>query len=232
MVNLRKISKKQLLRGMNLALKNSRSLLNEAKFLVSNRYYNRAFALSTLSIEEAEKVVFLTMCYHKDRLVSNQKTLNKFWNFFTSHKAKVFFFEDHNGQQWKSLLYVRKRKHRDWTKEEFKAEIQPLIKARINIYSYLGKVNLQSIPDLKLKCLYVDIDKKTLNFYPPLKVPKKVTEGLVLCAEQEIIDASLLRDTFRRVKTDRTDILADNIIALTFRDFELRELSNLLLENP
>lgn len=216
-VNLKKISKDQLLQGMNLALKNARSLLKEAKLLAEHKRYSRAFALGVLSIEEAGKVVFFTMCFHKDRFKTPQKSMNKFWKLYSTHQAKTAFFEDYNGMKWKSILYVRKRKQN----KEAEKQYWKVVEAWRDIVKYLKKVKVSSIAELKLKCLYVDIDEKKLDFYLACQPSLKVVKGLVLLAENHIKDAVMLRDTFRRAKTDQ---ISEDIMALMLRDWEMRRL--------
>lgn len=121
-VDFRKIPKGKLLQGMNLALKNSRSLLKEAQLLAEHNFYSRACVLSVLSIEEAGKVVFLTMCFHKDKFDMSQKDMNKFWKFWSTHEAKAAFFEDYVATKWRTVLYVRKRRH-DKEIEQYYEEI-------------------------------------------------------------------------------------------------------------
>ena len=79
MLNIKKITKKQLLKGMNIALRNSRSLLREANLLLKYKAYERATALAVLSLEETGKVVFFMFCYHDNRLSASQKTISKFF---------------------------------------------------------------------------------------------------------------------------------------------------------
>ena len=94
MIKIKKISKKQLLRGMNLALSNARSLLREAKLLLANKAYSRGFVFGVLALEEAGKVVFLTLCYHDDRFRLPQKEVKNFTKLFSQHQVKIAFFED------------------------------------------------------------------------------------------------------------------------------------------
>jgi len=221
MVDLRKVSKKQFLHGMNLALQNARSLAKEAELLAKNKAYSRAFALGVLSLEEAGKVVFLTMCFHGDRFKEEQKIVNRLWKLYSSHQAKIDFFEDFCRTKWKQVLYVRKPKHDNETTDDYNMT-RPLEKAMVDVARYIGKVKLSSFAQLKLKCLYVDIDEKTLNFQPPLQVPYRIVKGLILLAKNHIRDAEKLRDTFRRAKTDQ---ISDDIMALMFKREILKELS-------
>lgn len=213
MVDLSRISKKQFLKGMNLTLRNARSLLREAELLIKHKAYGRAFALGVLSLEEVSKVVILTMCYHSDRFKLDQKAMNKLWRSFSEHQAKISFFESAYGRRWRTALYMRKRKHHDETERYFKKTVEPLLKAWTEVYEYLEKVELSSLTELKLKCLYVDIDEKPLDSHAPYDVPRKVIKALMLIAKSEIKDAEKLRDTFRRAKTDG---ISEDIIALMF----------------
>jgi len=224
MVDLRKISKKQFLVGMNLALKNARSLVREAELLAKHRAHSRAFGLGILSLEEAGKVVFLVMCSCADRFKEEQKTLNKLWKLYSSHKAKIAFFEDFYRVKWKQVLYFRKRKHKKESEKDRK-EMRLFEKATVDVANYLKRVKLSSFARLKSKCFYVDIDRKTLDFHPPYQVPHNVAKGLILLAKGHIKDAEKLRDTFRRTRTEQ---LSDDIIALMFKREFLEQLSQTL----
>ena len=76
-------------------------------------------------------------------------------------------------------------------------------------------MNLSSIIELKLKCLYVDIDEKGYNFCSPIKIPAKVAKGLIFLAQEEIDSVKVLRDTFRRSNTKE---LSEGLTALAFKD--------------
>lgn len=219
-VNMRMIIKKQLLQGMNFALKNARKLLKEANILYQRRAYSRAFVLAVLALEEAGKVVFLTLCFSEEGFETPERTIRKFWRLYSSHIAKIAFFEDYNGSKWKSVLYVRKRKH-DETAEFYKKVIMPLMDAIKDVYGYLEEVGISSIGELKLKCLYVDVSENNLNFKLPCDIPPKVAKGMILIAENQISDTSILRDSFRRAKTNR---LSDDILAIMVSDQEIREI--------
>jgi len=213
MIDLRKVSKKQFITGMNLALKNARSLLREAQVLAERRASSRSAALAILSLEESGKVVFLTICSHSDRLETNQKTLNRILKRYKDHQMKVDFFESWYKRKWRGALYVRKRKHDDENEENYKRDVVPLLKAIQTAYRYLKSMNLRSLTELKLKCLYVDIDERTHKFLSPCEVPSNVVKGLLLIAKSQIEDAGKLRDTFRRAKTDQ---ISEEIIDLMF----------------
>ncbi|NVM37443.1 MAG: AbiV family abortive infection protein [Candidatus Lokiarchaeota archaeon] len=219
MVNLKKFSKKQLLQGMNLALKNARLLLKEAKLLAKNKAYSRAFALGVLSLEEAGKVVFLTLCYHEDRFTLSEKGAKKFWKLFSSHPAKISFFEDFYAGKWKSFLFVRKRKHQKETYKFRKKVIEPLYKAYTDIYTYLRSLKLSSVSELKLRCFYVDSSNKKLNFHMPYSPPPRVIKGLLLLVKCHIEDAAKLRDTFRRARTAE---ISEQVYMTMFKHYDLR----------
>jgi AbiV family abortive infection protein len=214
-INLKEISKKQLLQGMNLALKNARSLLKEARLLTKNRAYSRAFALCVLSLEEAGKVVLLTLCYHEDRFKTSQKNANKFLKLFSNHSAKIAFLENYYETKWKSFLYVRKRKHH----EEPATLYERLLRSTSDIFSYLRKTHLSSIVELKLKCLYVDSSKKGFDFHMPYRPPAKVVKALLLLTEHHIKDAQILRDTFRRAKTAE---ISEELYMTMYKDYDMR----------
>src|SRR5579875_191933 len=72
---LRRMSKSALLQGMNLCLRNARSLLREAEVLAQARAMSRAFMLAVLVQEEAGKVVLLTLMSHGDRSEADDRTL-------------------------------------------------------------------------------------------------------------------------------------------------------------
>jgi AbiV family abortive infection protein len=225
MIDLRKLSKKQFLTGMNLALKNARSLLREAHLLAERSVYGRAAALAVLSLEESGKVVFLTICSHRDRLKSDQKTLNRLWRQYTNHQTKIDFFESWYRRKWRGVLYVRKRKHDGETEQNTRDEVAPSLKALQAVYGYIRSKNLTSIAELKLKCLYVDIDEKTHDFSLPYKIPYKVVKGLMLLAKSQIEDAGQLRDASRRGTTDQ---ISDDITAVMFKPQMLRLLRDRL----
>lgn len=231
MVDLRKISKKQFLAGMNAALKNARSLVKEAELLAEHKAYSRAFVLNVLSLEESAKVVFLTMCAHSDRFDLDQKTINRIWKLYSSHQVKISFFESGDSRKWKRLLYVRKRKHNNENEEYFKKTVKPLHRAYIDLFEYLKRLKLSSVVELKSKCLYVDINKNRLNFQAPIRVPHKVVKAMIRITKQEIKDTERLRDTFRRAKTDQ---LSEDIVAAVFsRELAqqfIKELSTLSIE--
>ena len=219
MANLRKISKSQFLQGMNLALRNARSLLREAEFLAKRRAFSRASALAVLSLEESGKVIFLTVCSHGDRFHASQKALSRLWKRYRDHQTKLHFFESWYGRKWRGVLHVRKRKHHDETEESYKREVQPLLKAVRKVYTYIRSMKLHSVAQLKLKCLYADMDEKTHDFLLPPKVPASVVKGLLLIAKSQIDDVAKLRDTFRRAKTDQ---ISEDIINLMFEP-EMKE---------
>lgn len=205
---------------MNLALKNARRLLKEANILYQRRAYSRAFVLAALALEEAGKVVFLTLCFSEERFEAHERTIRKFWRLYYSHFAKVAFFEDYNGSKWKSVLYVRKRKHEE-TAEFFRKVVMSLLRAIKDIYDYLKEKGISSIGELRLKCLYVDVSENDLNFTLPYDVPPKVAKGMIIIAENQIRDTSTLRDFFRRANTQR---LSDDILAIMVRDREIRQI--------
>jgi AbiV family abortive infection protein len=211
LIDFNKISKKQILVGMNYFIRNAVSLLKEAKLLEQNKAYNRSFVLCTLSIEEAMKVVFVSMFFHND--LFPKEAINNFFRKFTNHKMKIYFFEGWHGRSWKSLLYVGKRKH--LSVEEVKPYYKSYVKAGLDVYNFLSSMNLSSIIELKLKCLYVDIDKKGKNFCPPIKIPAKVAKGLIFLAQEEIDSVKVLRNTFRRSNAEE---LSKGLTALALKD--------------
>lgn len=221
MIKLKKIQKKQLLQGMNLALKNAHSLLKEANLLAENKAYSRAFALGVLSIEEVGKVVLLALCYHKDRFAINKKNSNKFSRLFSKHCTKITFFEDYYCRKWKTFLYLlhedKQYKKKQRSDEEL---IKQFIKSFSEVYEYLKKMGLSSIIDLKLKCLYIDSSKNELEFLPPYKPPSKVVKSLLFLAKYHIKDAEELRDAFRRAKTTN---FSEQLYMTMFKDYELRK---------
>jgi len=223
MLNIKKIKKEQLLKGMNLALHNSRSLLREANLLIKYKAYERALALTVLSLEETGKVVFLMLCYHKDRHSAPQKNISLYLNLYKNHDAKISFFNGYYGSRWKLWLYHRKRKH---IKKKDRAIIA-LIKARTDVYDYLSKMGLSSITELKLKCFYTDICTDKKNLHLPYKPPTKVVKGLMLLAKNHIKDAEQLRNTFRRAKT--SDII-EELSMFMLRKLELKKLNKELDE--
>ena len=211
---------------MNLALKNARSLLREAKLFTERRAYSRAAVLAILSLEESAKVVFLTICSHSDRLDADQKTLNRIWKQYKDHQTKIDFFESWYRRKWRGALYICKRKHYDETEENYITEVVPFLNAIKTVYGYIKSTNLSSLAELKLKCLYVDIDEKTHDFSLPYKIPYKVVKGLMLMAKSQIEDASKLRDVFRR---GRADQISNDIITLMFKPEMLRRLRDQLV---
>jgi AbiV family abortive infection protein len=212
-IDFNKISKKRILVGMNYFIRNAVSLLKEAKLLEQNKAYNRSFVLCTLSIEEAMKVVFICMFFHSD--LFPQGAINNFLKKFTNHKMKIYFFENWHGRLWKSLLYARKRKHLSESKKEVKKYYKSYNKAVNDVYGFLSSMNLSSIIELKLKCLYVDIDEKGNNFCYPIKIPAKVAKSLIFLAQEEIDSVKILRNTFRRSNAEE---LSEGLTALAFKD--------------
>ncbi len=105
--------------------------------------------------------------------------------------------------------------------EAGKKVIMPLMDAIKDAYDYLEEAGISSIGELKLKCLYVDISENNLNFKFPYDIPPKVAKGMILITENQISNTSILRDSFRRAKTER---LSDDILAIMVRNQEIREI--------
>jgi len=204
------MSKPELLRGMNLCLNNARSLLREADLLARAGARKRAVALAVLAIEETGKVVLLTLASHPERSTAS-KALTK---TFYSHDAKTALLAE---QSWKGVLYVRRRKHATVPR----SAIQQWIGAYKSVDEFLTATKTQDEAKLKLRALYVDIDKAG-RFRPPIEIPSGVFSGLLRIARAGIRDAARLRDTFRRTRTDN---LADDIINQMTKSSVLREAS-------
>ena len=221
MTNIEKISKKQILQGMNRTLKNSGNLLEEAKCLLARKAYSRSVVLAALSLEEIGKMIILAMCFHKDTSATSNKFSKKLLRLFSSHKAKTFFLEDNYGNIWKNVLDIHRRESTSRTKKSIRKKIKPLGKAHKEVNGYLKKMHLQSIAELKLKCLYVDYDKSTLELHLPYKVPSKVAKSLILIVERDIEEASELKDAFRKPTSSS---LSKDILDLMSSDWEFEKL--------
>ncbi len=212
---LRRMSKKQLLQGMNLCLRNARSLLKEAELLARAGARRRALALGVLAKEEAGKVVLLTVVSHSDRTTASKETLKDLARVFRRHDSKLALLAD---RSWKGVLYVRRRK----LPTVPRSSIQQLIRAHRSVIDFLDASKTQNEGELKLRALYVDVDTPGRRFRAPLDVPRGVLRGMLQIARSGIEDAGRLRDSFRRA---RTDALADAIISRMTK----RETLNTLL---
>ena len=220
LAKLKRLPKSTILRGMNLCLKNAKSLLKESQSLHELRASNRSFVLSALALEETGKVVFLTLFSHSDSLHLSDKSLKKIWNKFRNHKTKTILALHH---AWKAVLYVRRKKH--VPSAEGEASYKRLLRAHRLVSSFMGQARVESIADLKLLSLYVDFSNG--KFHQPPKVPLKVSGALIEITGSGVEDARRLRDTFRRA---RADSLAEAIMMVMFRSETLHETVRLLEE--
>ncbi len=201
---------------MSLCLQNARALLREARVLRQSRAHKRALVLAALSMEEAGKVVFLAIASHSDWGDMPQDARNRLWRQFLSHKAKLWHLMN---PAWKSVLYVRKRKFSHVPKALLR-QVKRLEKAYARVGRYLKRLKVETIADLKVRCLYVDADKRTEKISPPCDVPPEVTTDMLTIADSGIKDAQKLRDTYRRSDTNR---LVEAITVVTFRTGMLQD---------
>jgi AbiV family abortive infection protein len=218
MKTVRSMSKQELLRGMSLCLNNARSLQREAYLLARAGAQKRAFALTVLAMEEAGKIVLLTVASHSDRATASEETLKALTRVFRSHDAKTALLAE---RSWKGVLYVRRRK----LVAVPRSSIRRLFDAHKSVIDFLSANGVEGVAELKLRALYVDIDNAQRRFRPPIEIPSGVLSGLLRIARSGIKDAARLRDTFRR---SRTDNLADEIIAQMTKPLTLETLSRQL----
>lgn len=209
-----RLSRVEIRKGMTLCLTNARALLREARDLARLRHYERSFALAVLALEETGKVVLLTILSHSDRLDLDDRQANALWKRYRDHRAKTSLILDHH---WKGVLYVRKRKR--LPKSKGRALFERLLHHHRRLHVFMRLQRARALDSMKLRSLYVD--HVGGRFVLPPSVPAPVVRSLIVIAASAIDDASALRDSFRRSKTDR---LADAIITTTYRSPLLRQL--------
>ena len=213
---LRRLTRRETLRGMNLALVGARSLLGEARLLKRHGATSRAIALTILSMEETAKVVFLTLFSNPERQSLNQRSLRRLWRIFSSHDGKINLLMDGT---WKSILYVRKRARAKGAKDHAVRLLQDF--AALDRYLQAGHVT--TLTKLKERCLYLDIDPRSAFFVSQFRVPRRITSALVHLAESNIKDAMVLRDSFRR---SRTNSLSEAILTVMTRSQVLEQIAS------
>src|SRR5262245_13549572 len=104
----RKASKPALLNGMRLCLANAARLLKSARVLHKTGANNAAFVFGVWALEEAGKVVYLTILSHSDRDTLSDEAANNLHGHFFNHSTKAQMALHGS---WKSVLYVRRRQH-------------------------------------------------------------------------------------------------------------------------
>jgi AbiV family abortive infection protein len=207
--------KGELLRGMNLCLRNARTFLKEANLLAKANLRQRAFVLAALAMEEIGKLVLLTLMSHRDRATASDKTLNDLlYKVFYKHNSKIAL---QAGGRWKGVLYVRRKKHVDPPE----SQIRQLLRAHGRLFDFLDAANVKDVAELKLRALYVEIDRSKGQFLPPLNIPRGFLSAFLYLAGSETKDAARLRNTFRRA---RTDSLAEEIITRITKSYDLMAL--------
>jgi AbiV family abortive infection protein len=174
----------------------------------------RASALAVLAMEEAGKVVLLTVASHSDRATASNETLKALAKVFRSHDAKTALLAE---QSWKGVLYVRRSKPVDVPR----SSLRRLFDAHKSVLDFLSANGVRDVADLKLRALYVDIDNARRRFRPPIEIPSGALSGLLRIARSGIKDAARLRDTFRKTRNDN---LADEIIAQMTKPLMLETL--------
>ena len=214
--SLRRLTKQESVRGMNLALAGACSLLSEARLLKKHRSTGRAAALAILSMEEAAKVVFLTLFSNPERQSLSGRGLRRLWRIFISHEGKINLLTH---PTWKSVLYVRKRVHTRGNRKQ----ATRLIQDWAAVDGYLEAVHLDTFTKLKERCLYLDIDQSSAFFVPQVRVPSGIASALIRLAESNIRDTMVLRDSFRRSKTNS---LSDDILNVMTRSQVLSQLAS------
>ena len=211
---LRTMPKGELLRGMNLCLRNARSLLREARLLAQAGARKRAVALAVLAMEEAGKVVLLTLGSHSDRAAASNQTLKDLGKVFRSHNTKVALVAE---RSWKNVLYVRRRKHVNPPA----SSIRRMIGDYKRVLDLLGATGAEDEAALKLRAMYVDIDNARGRFRAPVEVSSADCSALLRIARSGTRDAERLRNTFRRAGTDR---LTEDIMGLMMKSSDLQAL--------
>ena len=197
---------------MALALRNAKSLVAEAKILARARANGRALVLGALALEEAGKVVWLTLLAHSDHLELSEAQMKKLWRQFRGHKLKTTLVL-HGA--WKSILYLRRRKHRH---AEAEKGHRLLVRAYASVGRALAKARHDELDEMKLSCVYVDY--RGGRFVAPARVSSTAARSITLIGDSAIRDAGRLRDTFRR---SNTDSLAEAIGAVMFKSQLLQE---------
>ena len=138
-----------------------RFLLSEAKLLVQHNATSGSAALAILSMEEAGKVVFLTLLSNPERQSLSRRSLQRFRTIFYSHDGKINLLTH---PAWKSILYVRRRSR----PREVDAYIRRLVQAWALLHSYLQDEGFNTFTKFKERCLYLDIDAHSALFLPQL----------------------------------------------------------------
>jgi AbiV family abortive infection protein len=219
----RKASKPTLLNGMRLCLTNAERLLKSARVLRDNGENNAAFVFGALALEEAGKVVYLTILSHSDRDTLSEEAANNLHEHFFKHPTKAQMALHGS---WRTVLYVRRRKRVRITRT-IDVHRRRFLHAYRAVDDFIDKTpGAQDIASMKLLALYVG-SKKDVLAEPP-RVPSAVASSLIMIVGDIIRDARRLRYTFSR---SRTDELADSIIAAMFKrqmmQAMLKELENL-----
>jgi AbiV family abortive infection protein len=205
----RKASKPALLKGMRLCLANATRLFKSARILHNSGANNAAFVFGVLALEEAGKVVYLTILSHSDRNSLSDKAANNLHGYFFNHSTKAQMALHGS---WMSVLYVRRRKHVRIT-PTVDTHRRKALRAYRAVGDFIEKTpGAEDIAGMKLLALYVGSRNDVLA--EPPRVPPAVAASLIMIVGGIIRDARRLRDTFRRSRTDK---LADSIIAVMFK---------------
>ena len=82
------LSPKQIVEGMNAALRNAKRLVEDANLLLSNRRFPSAASIASLAIEEVGKVTILRLF----ATASNKNQVDDTWKDYRSHTKKNFMW--------------------------------------------------------------------------------------------------------------------------------------------
>jgi len=141
------------------AIKNAKSLLDDAKLLFENGKYPRAISLAILSIEESGKPSIVRSMILED----DPKEISNFWKSFRKHQDK--------NSMWivpELLLYEAR------TLESLRKVVDP------------KSDHPQTLDNLKQLCFYSDVFTKGKLSLPENIANKDVAKSLITIAEKSI----------------------------------------------
>ena len=180
--------KRAVLTGMNLALENARSLLKDARILLRHRRPNASFALTVLAMEEAGRVLYLT-------LVPDPKLCR---DLFTRHPERLRLIL---APDWKTVFLVRRHK----LPEPGARPRVRLRRATAELARYFGRhrgsgpgFSVRGMLELRDCCLRSDPARPEGDMLWPNGLPHRIASAGLAVAVAELDDLSRLRDVYRR----------------------------------
>jgi len=202
MADLRKTSRKQILKAIRYSVSNAKNFHIEASHLLSKAYYTRACALNIMAIEEAGRAVAYSMLLHRDRHSMSTKA-TKTWGriLHRFHDTKISLV--YGAQKWKGLIASRIMSRRNNENVEGKytdsrSKLFRLAEAYLIIDQLLKKLRLGDLQDLKKRCLYVDFNTRKPT--RPLIMTKKISEALSIITNSEVGSVMALNEEIKRSK--------------------------------